>query len=191
MILDEQKIDEQIKLRNEIRELALNKQDFGFDFDFKFFLKVCHCYLNPQSYGTRIQNRLILDYLWEKVPSIFDKGDTKIKNNKFGEVKLSYKGVDGKYSFVQLRPYQNCDFYLFLAINPDENYKEYYFVVLKKDVEVFLKTVKATNCHGVDKNKSDKTNNELRFSVKMNSKIWKYLIDNFLVDNAKDFIEKN
>lgn len=191
MILDEQKINEQIKIRKEIREFADKNENFGFDYDFNFFLKVCHCYINPQSYGTRIQNRLILEYCWEKTQTKLDKGDVKLKNNKFGELKASYKSVDGKFNFVQIRPYQNCDFYLFLAINPDENYKEYYFIVLKKDIDTFLKTVKATNCHGVNENKLDKTKNELRFSVKVNSKCWEYLIDNFLVDNPKEFVENN
>jgi hypothetical protein len=188
MKITEQFIDETLKIRKEIRDLGTKNKKYGFDLPIKLFLKLMHCFFSPQSYGTRIQNRFICDFGLKSVPAKKDKGDVKNKNNKHGELKCSYRSTENKFSFVQIRPYQKCDFYLFTAIDNLDDYKEYHLCILKKDIDDVLKRLKATNCHGVSENKKDTTRNELRFSVDTNCENWNFLIKNFLIEDPKTFL---
>jgi hypothetical protein len=189
MKIDEKLLDESLKLRKYIRECASKDEKFAFEYDMCLFLKIMHGYITPQSYGSRIQNRLLKEYNLIKVPSSLDKGDAKNNNQKHGEIKISYKDVENRFHFVQIRPYQKCNFYLLYTIDPDDNYSTITFIILEDNINEVLKKFGATNCHGVSKNKLDKTKEELRFSVEKNTDAWKYLIDNFLVLYAKEFIE--
>jgi len=189
MEINESILDESIKLRKYIRESASKNHKFAFEHDMNLFLKILHGYITPQSYGTRIQNRLLVEYGLKKVPSSRDKGDAKNENEKHGEIKISYKDVDNKFHFVQIRPYQKCDFYFLFSIDPDDNYNSYTFIILGDKITEVLEKFGATNCHGVSKNKADKSQEELRFSVQKDTKNWKYLIDNFLVSDVKTFLE--
>jgi hypothetical protein len=190
MIKNEQTIDDFLKLRAEVRKKGNKNKKYGFEFPLNFFLKTMYCFFTPQSYGTRIQNRLIIDYDLMSVPASEDKGDVVNKNNKYGELKCSFRDIEDKVHFVQIRPFQGCDFYLFTAIDSKDDYKEYNFCVLKKDIKNFLEKLKAHNCHGVKKNKKDNSREELRFSVKFNSEIWEYLVKNFLIDDIKTFLNE-
>jgi hypothetical protein len=189
MEINEKNLDESIKLRKHIRECASKNDKFAFEYDMNLFLKILHGYITPQSYCARIQNRLLVEYNLEKVSSSIDKGDAKNKNEKYGEIKISYKDVDNKFHFVQIRPHQKCDFYFLYSIDPDDNYNNYTFIILGDKINEVLEKFGATNCHGVSKNKTDKTQEELRFSVQKDTDNWKYLIDNFLISNVKTFIE--
>jgi hypothetical protein len=187
-MINEDIINESLRLRKEVRNNAKKNKKYGFDLPLKLFFKVLYCYITPQSYGTRVQNRFINDYELKSVPSSKDKGDVITKNNKNGELKCSFRDVSDEFHFVQIRPFQNCDFYLFTAIDTEDDYKKYDFCILKKDINKALTKLKATNCHGVEENKIDISRQELRFSVKINSKNWDYLVKNFLVDNIKETI---
>lgn len=189
MEINEKILDESIKLRKYIRECASKNDKFAFEYDMNVFLKILHGYITPQSYGARIQNRLLTEYDLEKVPSSMDKGDAKNKNDKYGEIKISYKDVQNKFHFVQVRPHQKCDFYFLLSIDPDDNYDTYTFIILGDKISDVLQKFGATNCHGVSKNKADKSQEELRFSVEKDTDNWKYLVENFLVSDVKSFLE--
>jgi len=154
--------------------------NFGNELKMDHYLKFLFLYFNPQSYGSRIQNRLIKEYGLEKIKSSLDKGDAISRNNLYLEIKASYRNIDDDFSFVQIRPYQNCDLYLLTAIDVEDNFKLYNFLINKQNISDFLIKVKAVNCHGVSKNKKDTSNEELRFTVKFNSDLWKFMIKNYL-----------
>jgi hypothetical protein len=188
MKIDEKKLNEALEIRNYVRKNASKNDKFAFEYEMGLFLKILHGYITPQSYGSRIQNRLLLDLNLVKVPSSLDKGDAKNKNNKYGEIKTSYKDVNNKFHFVQIRPHQKCDFYFLFSIDPDDNYKTYSFIILSESINNVLEKFGATNCHGVTKNKNDKSREELRFSVEKYSENWNYLIKNFLVKDVKNYL---
>ena len=189
-LVTEELLDKQLNARNIIREIGMPDKTFGFDIPISHFLKLMYVHFTSQSYGSRVQNRLIKEYELLKVPSHMDKGDAINKQEKYGEIKISFKNYEGDFSFVQIRPYQKCDFYFLQAINPDENFKQYSFIITKKDIETVLTKFKATNCHGVSKNKKDKTQEELRFSVSFGTDEWKYLVDNYLFTDVKNKLHK-
>ena len=161
-------------------QIAGKDINFGNDLKMDHYLKVLFLYFNPQSYGARIQNRLIKEYDLEKIKSSLDKGDAISRNNLYLEIKASYRNIEDEFSFVQIRPYQNCDLYLLTAIDVEDNFKLYNFLINKQNISEFLTKVKAGNCHGVSKNKKDTSNEELRFTVKFNSDLWKFMVKNYL-----------
>ena len=163
MEIVEEQLDDAIRTRKCIRECAGKDKKFAFEYTFNIFLKILHYYLTPQSYGTRIQNRLLIEYDLEKVSPRIDKGDAKNKKNgKYGEIKISYKDVENKFHFVQIRPHQKCDFYFFYAIDPDINYETNTFIVTSEKIDEVLQKMRASNCHGVSKNKINKKCSILR-----------------------------
>lgn len=139
--------------------------------------EVLHFYITPQSYGSKIENYKLKQYNLGKISSKKDKGDCVTKNGLFGEIKASFSSNKNEFRFVQIRPHQNCDFYLFIAINPEEDYKEYQFFIKNDEMKDVLKKMKATSCHGVNKKDNPE---ELSFTLKFNSANWKYFINNYL-----------
>jgi hypothetical protein len=180
-LITEELLDQQLESRNLVREIGMPNKKFGFDLPMSHFLKLMYVHFTSQSYGSRIENRIIQENKLTKVPSSFDKGDAKTKLDKYGEIKISFKNTKGDFSFVQIRPHQKCHFYLLQAI--DENFKPYTFIVTIDEIDDVLKEFKATNCHGVSKNKKDVSQEELRFTVSHNSAGWSYLCDNFLCND--------
>ena len=180
-LFDDEKLNEQIEIRKNIRMEGKEKK-FGFDLPLKQFLKVMFLYFTPQSYGSRIENRLLLECNLKKIPSSNDKGDFITSDKLYGEIKISFKTIKNVYNFVQIRLHQNCDTYVLYAIDTDDDFKTYSFIIPKKDIEFVLKKFKASNCHGVMKNKIDISQIELRFSVTHSDDNWKYLCDNFLCE---------
>ena len=183
-ILSEEFIEKATSARDIVRKLADNNAEFGFNLSITHFLKIMHAYINPQSYGARIQNKLIKDFNLSKVSAQKDKGDVTNINGKFGEIKVSYKTISNKFNFVQIRPHQNCDFYLLCAIDPSD-FVLYPFLITKDNISHLLKIVKAVNCHGVTENKIDRTQEELRVSVEKDSINWNIMTDKYLCLDLK------
>lgn len=81
-----------------------------------FFLKCC--LVNPQSYGALIQNRFININNGQKIKSSENKGNCII-DNQYYEIKSSIS-FNNCFNIVQLRPWQNIDYYLiFVNISED------------------------------------------------------------------------
>lgn len=182
-LITEEALDQQLKARNKIRQYGMPDKEFGFELKVKHFLKLMFVHFTSQSYGARIENRLSKEYNLTKVPSSKDEGDATTSNGKSVEIKISFKNSSNDFSFVQIRPHQQCDLYLLQAINPDEDFKQYSFLITSKNIGAVLNKFKASNCHGVSNKKKDTSQEELRFSVKYESDDWKYLVANFLCKN--------
>ncbi len=190
-LITEEALDKQLEERNKVRQYGMPNKEFGFELGIKHFLKLMFVHFTSQSYGARIENRLSKEYNLTKVPSSKDKGDATTSNGKSVEIKISFKNSSDDFSFVQIRPHQQCDLYILEAINPDDNFKQYSFLITNKEIGGVLKRFKASNCHVVSKNKKDKSREELRFTVKYPTEKspspdwddWNYLVDNFLCGN--------
>jgi hypothetical protein len=79
--------------------------------DLELYLEVCP----PQSYGARAEKLYCKENSFAKVPSKRDRGDFKTPEEKYGEYKFSYAkpGKSYRYNFVQIRPWQKIDGYVF------------------------------------------------------------------------------
>lgn len=112
--MNKQKLLETIDILKNIRknkEVIINELN-----DEIFFLKCC--LVNPQSYGALIQNRFIRLNNGLKIKSSENKGDCIIDNHYY-EIKSSIS-FNNCFNIVQIRPWQNIDYYLILA-NIDKN----------------------------------------------------------------------
>lgn len=168
--------------RNEFKKLLKNRKEYGFEWDWNDYLKTLHLFLTPQSYGSKIQNRLLKELNLVKIGASLDKGDFVTSQKKYGEIKASFKDSENKVHFVQIRPHQKCDFYILIAIDYTEDFSQYevnYFILNHDEMQTCLTIFKASNCHGVTKNKKDKSQEELRFTITKDSEQWKYLVDNY------------
>ena len=67
-------------------------------------------YFNPQSYGGKIEKRLIAELGLEKVPAGQDRGDARMKETDFHiEIKASLVDQMDNFNFLQFRLWQNVD----------------------------------------------------------------------------------
>jgi hypothetical protein len=183
-ILSENKLNEIIRLRNTVR-IEGDKKDFGGDFTYPQFLKIMFAYFTSQSYGAKIEKRLIKDLGLSKISSQKDRGDA-VKQTKSGdiyfEIKITFKNINNEFSFVQLRQHQKLDFYILHCINPDENFKTYNFLLSKSKMNDLMKDFGARNCHGVVINKINREQEEKRMTVIFKSDAWGYLVKGYFGD---------
>lgn len=171
--------DEFLKLRDEVKRVIRENEAELDQLDLVDFLKFLFVFFNPQSYGSKIEKRIIKEFWLEKVPASEDRWDFKSQTGKYGEIKSSYLDSEWRFHFVQIRPYQNNDFYLLVVVLPALNFEITYLLVSKDKLDGLLENVKANNCHWVKKNKDEEEHIELRFSVEYNSDVWKYMVENF------------
>lgn len=164
--------DDFLILRDEIKQFIRKNEDSLELLEEKELFKFLFLFFTPQSYWTKIEKRIIRDFNLEKVPASLDRWDFKTKDEKYGEVKTSYLDSEWKFHFVQIRPYQNNDYYLLVAILPKENFRPMYFIIKKEELEKFLNDVNANNCHWVLKNMDDEGHIEYRFSIPYDSEIF-------------------
>ena len=85
----------------------------------------------PQSYGSKIQNRIITKLKGEKVKSNLNKGDVLIRS-KYYEIKASIlTETNNHMNLVQIRPWQSLDGYLCFAfdIREKNHFKIYQYLL--------------------------------------------------------------
>jgi hypothetical protein len=173
-----------------INEMNSNK-DFGFDMPIKEFIQHMSM-LNPQSYGSRIERRIIRDSQNYKVPASLGRGDMKSAGESYYEIKNSIvTDANNGLNLVQIRLWQDVDYYLCIAydIRDIENFKSYIFL-LTHDEMVEQCKYQANAAHGTTKANIDNTNVEMRFSIPIdeNNKVFQYWMKHF---HKPDFFESN
>jgi hypothetical protein len=156
----------------------ISKMEFGQD-----FLARCFCEMSSQKYSAVIENKIREECGLKKIPNYEDKGDfistREYQNRNYYpfleflttgvtvELKVSFKskGNDGKpyWNLVQLRPYENFDYYLFLFIDP-ENGCDWEWFLLKKD-DVSNQNFTISGAHGTKQSNANNLNVEYRMSV--------------------------
>ncbi len=114
-------------IKRELRLETANNPEWGFDESWDVFVAKAYC-LNPQSYGSRIQNYIKHHAGLESVHIFDERGDVRNKYDVHFEIKVSYKDVSNQsYNFIQIRPWQPVDGYLCIGIDPQNDYDTNYF----------------------------------------------------------------
>lgn len=94
-----------------IREEASKSQEYGFVNPFGLFLRKMY-FLNPQSYGGRIQNYFAKRFTFSVVPARANKGDFKSPSGEYFEFKFSFADYTTPcLNLVQIRLFQDLDGY--------------------------------------------------------------------------------
>lgn len=125
------------------------------------------CLLNPQSYGTRIENRIRDELNYTKVPAKDNCGDLISPNDKKVEVKISLlTPSNDSLNMVQIRLFHDVDYYLCIAYDCRDitNYRKYTFLLTHD--EMVEECVNAHAAHGTGKVNSMNKNVELRLGIK-------------------------
>lgn len=152
-----------LKLLEEIESTRCN---FRESTDFNHFLLDCKLYLNPSSYGKKIENRWIRENLYKKISKNLDRGDY-VDGDKYVEFKVSYKSrnTNNTWSFLQIRPYQMIDRYDLMIIDYKMNYSVYSVptIEMKKILGLYGEA-----CHGTLKSNMNNDNIEYRITVREN-----------------------
>ena len=167
----EEQIDEALEIMKYIKEQSKGNPEFGFDEDLSFFLKTMK-FLTPQSYGSRVQNKLIESLNFTKVDQKLDRGDYRDQFGDHYEVKISLiTETNNALNMVQLRPWQDIKGYICIAIDLRGIEPEIYTFKLDKDQMMNeCEKMNASSAHGT-KNAVEKNENvELRLGLIVNEK---------------------
>lgn len=151
-------------LRN-ITDIISNDTKWGFDKDWEDFI-LGMTFMNPQTYGIRIQNRLIAQLEGLKVKAKDNAGDFVDISGKSFECKTSIlmRG-NSQFHVVQVRPWQGSDYYCVLFDIRTENFKAYCFKLTSEEMKKELSLLGATAAHGTSSANRRNANIEYRFSM--------------------------
>lgn len=157
-------IEQRLSERNEVQKIIKNNPKWNFDKSWKEFLMSAKYYCTPSSYGTRIQNRIIFENGFKKVDSKKDRGDAYDSgNDDYSEIKVAFMNVKKYYSILQVRLYQNVDYYYLFFINDKYQHSEYK-IPKKEFKEITEKYGQA--CHGTEDSRKNNENIEYRIDFK-------------------------
>lgn len=184
--------DVTFKKELERRKKAFDNKEFGFDLPIKEFIKNLFLYINPQSYGSRIERRIIRDSQNTKVNSSLDRGDMVSGGGSYYEIKNSIiTHSNPQLNIVQVRLWQEVDYYLCVAydIRDIDNFQSYIFLLTHDEMFEQCK-YQANAAHGTKGANDLNENVEMRFSIKIdeNNKVFKYWMEHF---HKPDFFESN
>ena len=168
------------KLLYAAKEIFKQKNKVDDTLDLDEFVMDCYIKCSSQSYGPKIEKKLIKKFGFKKVKKSLGEGDLEVvektkfslyPNFKVGEkmeLKVSFLTSEGaSYNFIQLRPYEVFDYYLFLTIDCEDDFKINWYLLNKKDVVSENFTLNAI--HGTKKSVSQNVNVEYKLNVKKNS----------------------
>ena len=175
----------------EDRARTKNQVENGLDFN--TFLAACYVKCSTQSYGPKIEKRVLTDYGFKKIPSKRGEGDllstanTKLSGFRFkegdrSELKVSYLSSDKSWNLIQIRPFETFEYYMFLLINPYDGCKSEWFILHKMDVTD--QNFKMSAIHGTKKSNSENKNIEYKITVKIGSDSYNKLKELNLVKNV-------
>ena len=144
---------------------------FNSDRSVNYFLSfhdfVCQCYvkLTPNSYGTHIEEKLIMELGLQKISASENKGDFTCCS-KYFEFKVSFlSNKTESYSITHIRPWQNLDYYVLCFVDSSKNFTPNFYV-LDKSV---IGKLKSGYMNGTPESNQNNTNIELRATVKVDS----------------------
>ena len=155
---------------------------------FEDFILECYIKCSPQSYGPKIEKKIIKQFQFEKIKKKLGQGDLEVTQkteftpfNNFSigkkmELKVSFlTSGDSSYNLIQLRPYEVFDFYLFLLIDCENDFELQWFLLNKSDVSE--KNFKINAIHGNKESVAQNVNVEYKLNVKKNSEHYNKLVE--------------
>ncbi len=133
--------------------------------DWRFFI-ICMSHLKPQSYGAKIQNRLIEELNFKKVKSNENQGDFQDPMGDFYELKVSLTSREQKNNIhlVQIRPWQNSNYYFMAFLLTPKDVYGFCFRLNHYQMLDELKLTKASAAHGTKKSNESNSNIEYRLT---------------------------
>ena len=151
--------------KKNITSAILKNKKWGFDKDWETFAYGL-ALTNPQTYGLRIQNRIISDLEVQSVSAKLNRGDYLNKKGRPVEMKTSILTSDeSKMHLVQIRPWQNTDYHCVVLDMRGNEIVPYAFMLTKEQMAKELFIFKATSAHGTVKANAKNKNIEKRFSI--------------------------
>lgn len=165
-----------------VKDIKKNKK-WGFDKDWETFIYGLSL-MNPQTYGLRIQNRIIAQFGMQKVKASENQGDFKDNAGEKYECKTSLvMDEDSKFHVVQVRPWQNSNYYCVMFDIRDE-FKCYAFMLTAEEMKKEIYVMGASAAHGTSSANQKNRNIEYRFSItpSMEDRHFKRWVDNYRID---------
>lgn len=156
-----------VKVQQKMLEGSAGNAEWGFEEDIENFIYLMS-FLNPQSYGSRIENRIAKDCDLQKVASSEGCGDFLDKDGNYWEAKVSLVTQSNpNLNLVQIRPWQNLAGYICVAfdIRDTENFKYYMFKLSHDEMIEEMKLCNMVAAHGTKKANLDNSNIEFRGSL--------------------------
>ncbi len=133
--MNEKDIEKTIKILDKIRKEAIVNQKYGFNDNWKLFMKKMRLLTN-QSSGARIQNYIFDTFGWTKIPANLNRGDIKNSIGQYFEVKATTITTSNTCAnIVQIRLWQNVSGYHIFVINAKEDYELIHFQLSKSEME--------------------------------------------------------
>lgn len=133
-------------------------------------------YLHPSTYGKYIQDRYIYDKGLESISSLEDRGDCMDVNGNYYELKTSFiDSVNSRINVVQIRPWQNIDFYDIITIDKRENPFDVGVYRLSKNDMEYECSLLGSTAHITSEASRFNKNKELRFTLKVDPFSWDYI----------------
>lgn len=166
-----------------VEQIGSDKK-WGFDKNWEDFMSGMS-FLNPQSYGFRIENRLRnqLDAIRNSVNT--NNGDFKDQKGVNYECKTSVLlKSDSKVNLVQIRPWQNADYYCVFFDMRNNGFTPYCFKLTAEEMKEELSLTGATPAHGTYSANRANKNIEYRFSFGINSddKVFNRWLEKYLIE---------
>jgi len=144
---------------SKIRGEAANDPEYGFNDDWRTFMSKIML-LTTQSQGARIQNYIIKEKGWKKIPSSLDRGDIINENGEYFEIKTSIITSSNPYvNIVQIRLWQKINGYYVFVIDATNNYETTQFTLSKSDMINEVKQIGSLS-HGTANANKLNTNKE-------------------------------
>ncbi|MGY5139590.1 hypothetical protein ACUZ9N_02535 [Mycoplasmopsis gallinarum] len=124
-------------------------------------------FLTPQSKSIWIETKIIEKLELKKIKANLNRGDAINKNNEYIEIKISTPSKFGNIlNLVQIRPFQNLDYYFCVFVDDINFQNNFFFVLNKKEMDTEIKLI-GTNAH-ISGNKNQ--HKEFRISIKIDLK---------------------
>lgn len=157
--------DQQYNLIMEYRNQISSDRSWGSDLPEKEFFKGM-AMINPQSYGARVEKRIQEELGYSKIKSKDACGDILSPCGSKVEVKISLlTSTNSGLNLVQLRLFQDVDYYLCVAYDCRDISKFNKYVFLLTHDEMVEETLNATAAHGTSGVNELNKNVELRMTV--------------------------
>lgn len=145
MKIVESELDTLIRLRRELR--SISNKDLN-NLSWPLFLKVLRASRTPQSYTSKLEERIFKNQGWKKVPSREGRGDAVDSMGFYYEIKISWiVEANSSVNMVQLRPWQNLNGGYYIVVIEEFSKNIHIFKLSKKEMEKAIKEF-GSSAHG-------------------------------------------
>jgi hypothetical protein len=130
-----------LKLAKEKREVLNRLTNDEMNLPMKEFIPCIYHNCSPNVYGSMFAKKIIMEsngFLTETNISE-DNGDCvflhpETNKEEFGEIKISYRGINGNFRITNIRDHQNLNYFILCFVDTEDDFRPYYYVVPKEHV---------------------------------------------------------